>query len=81
MSCLTNQDCAFVPGAPVCKEMVLGGPKTCQETFFCTAECGTTEFCSAGDICNLISFSLIDFQLSAKNMTSPLLEICLIPQL
>ena len=46
-------DCSTVTGAASCKELITGGPLTCQPADTCLAstQCTQTQYCSADNIC------------------------------
>ena len=51
--CATNADCSSVPGLPTCKELVNGGPLTCQANSTCLAvdTCQDDQYCASSDVC------------------------------
>ena len=51
VNCTSNVDCEPNPSYPVCKEIVEGGSKICQEPESCDNNCPSDKFCSSKNKC------------------------------
>ena len=51
--CSVTSDCSTVTGLTSCKELITGGPLTCQSTSTCLAvpSCSHGEYCSSLNVC------------------------------